>query len=209
MFKRTLSDNTATALAILGTSRVCDGAYLAGGTALALHLGHRISIDLDFFSPTEFDAKGIVDKLGSLGKYESQQQTEKTINGIFNEIKFSYFHYPYTLLSPTVDFNEIALATTEDITAMKLVAITDRGTRKDYIDLYFLAQKYSFEEMFEFYDKKYHLLEANRLTILKSFTYFFDADESEMPMMIKETRWDDVKKFFVQEVKRISKKYLG
>ena len=209
MFTRTLSDNTAAALATLGTSNICNGAYLAGGTALALHLGHRISVDLDFFNPLHFDSHEIVTKLKTLGEYESDQQTEKTINGVFNSVKFSYFYYSSKLVAETVDFEGIKLASLEDIAAMKLVAITGRGTKKDYVDLYFLSNRYTFEEMFGFYDKKYGVLDANMMTLIKSLSYFFDADESEMPVMIKETLWDDVKKFFVQEVKTLSKKYFG
>ena len=208
MFTRTLSDNTATALATLGESKVCKNAYLAGGTALALHLGHRISVDLDFFNPEVFDSHKIVAKLKSLGNYESQQQTENTINGVFNTVKFSYFIYPYKLISPTVNFKGIELASIEDIAAMKLVAITDRGTKKDYIDLYFLAKKYSFEKMFEFYEKKYRLFNQNRLTILKSLTYFFDADESEMPKMIEKIEWDEVKNYFKKTIPPVAKKIL-
>ena len=208
MFTRTLSDNTAAALATLGTSNICNGAYLAGGTALALHLGHRISIDLDFFNPLHFDSHEIMTKLKSLGEYESDQQTKKTINGVFNSVKFSYFYYSYNLIAKTVDFDGIALASLKDIAAMKLVAITDRGTKKDYIDLYFLAQKFSFEEMFDFYEEKYNLIDSNRIIILKSMGYFLDADESEMPVMIEKTNWEEVKAFFISEVRRLSKKYL-
>ncbi|MDA1317446.1 MAG: nucleotidyl transferase AbiEii/AbiGii toxin family protein [bacterium] len=208
MFTRTLSENTAAALATLGKSNICNGAYLAGGTALALHLGHRISVDLDFFNPLNFDSHEIVTKLKSLGDFESDQQTEKTINGIFNSVKFSYFYYSYKLIAKTVDFEGITLASLEDIAAMKLVAITDRGTKKDYIDLYFLAQKYSFEEMFDFYEKKYGLIDTNRMIILKSMGYFIDADESEMPLMIEKINWEEVKAFFISQVLRLSKKYL-
>ena len=208
MFTRTLSDNTATALAILGKSKVCKDAYLAGGTALALHLGHRISVDLDFFNPEVFDSHKIINKLKSLGKYESQQQTKDTINGVFNEVKFSYFIYPYKLIFPTIDFEGIKLASIQDIAAMKLVAVTDRGTKKDFIDLYFLAHTYSFEKMFEFYEKKYRLFNQNRLTILKSLTYFFEADESEMPKMIEKIGWDEVKNYFIKTVPIVAKKIL-
>jgi len=208
MFTRTLSVNTAAALATLGKSKICGGAYLAGGTALALHLGHRISIDLDFFREGEFYSNEIVAGLSRLGKYVPSQQTEKTVNGEFNSVKFSYFYYPYKNIAQTVKLEGIEIANMKDIAAMKLVAITDRGTKKDYIDLYFLAQKYSFEEMFLFYEEKYHLLNQNQITILKSLTYFFDADESEMPVMINKIKWEDVKDYFIKETKNLSKKIL-
>ena len=88
----------------------------------------------------------------------------------------------------------------EDIAAMKLVAITDRGTKKDYVDLYFLSRQYSFEKMFEFYDKKYHLIDSNRIIILKSMGYFIDADESEMPIMINKVDYERFYSVFLIEV---------
>lgn len=91
---------------------------------------------------------------------------------------------------------------------MKLAAITGRGTKKDYIDLYFLAKKYTFEDMFSFYEMKFQMLNANLITILKSMSYFYDADESEMPIMIDKVSWSTVKDFFTGEVKRLSKIYL-
>lgn len=208
MFTRTLSLDTSKALALLSSSKICSNAYLAGGTALALLLGHRISVDLDFFSSTEFDSRAIVESLTSRGKYESLEQTEKTINGVFDNVKFSYFYYPYQLIAQTVDFEGMTLAGTEDIAAMKLVAIIGRGTKKDYIDLYFLSKLHTFEEMFSFYDKKYNLLNANLVTLIKSLSYYFDAEESEMPIMINKVDWDSVKDFFAKEVQRLSKIYL-
>jgi len=208
MFPKTLSENTAKALALLGTSELLSDAYLAGGTALALQLGHRMSIDLDFFTSSPFESNTIVHELAKIGTYCGDQLTERTINGVFNDVKFSYFDYQYKLIKKTNNFEGVKLASCEDIAAMKLVAITDRGTKKDYIDLFFLAKKYSFEEMFGFYEEKYNLIETNRMIILKSMSYYLDADESPMPIMVIDVQWDAVKDFFMKEVRRLSKIYL-
>ncbi|OGK15986.1 hypothetical protein A2690_00845 [Candidatus Roizmanbacteria bacterium RIFCSPHIGHO2_01_FULL_39_12b] len=208
MFPGTLSDNTQNALAILGKSDVLYDAYLAGGSSLALQLGHRLSLDFDFFNEKEFNPQKKEESLKKLGQYEVQVQTDDTMVGVFNTVKFSLFPYNYPLIAPTKVFSEVRLASCEDIAAMKLVAITDRGTKKDYIDLFFLAKTFSFEKMFEFYDKKYHLFAQNKLTVLKSMQYFVDADGSDMPEMLIKTSWEDVKQFMQEETKKLAEKYL-
>jgi predicted nucleotidyltransferase component of viral defense system len=209
MFTGTLSVNAQKALAILGKQIFIKQAYLAGGSALALQLGHRRSIDFDFFTDKEFELKQVKEILRSVGSYKGQQEAPKTIVAEFNQIKFSLFYYPYKLIGQTIQFKEVNLASKDDIAAMKLVAITDRGTKKDYIDLYFLANKcFSFEEMFKYYDKKYHNFEVNKLTLLKALQYFEDAEGSEMPKMIEKISWQEVKKFFEKEAIRLAKNYL-
>ncbi|GAB4218621.1 MAG: hypothetical protein Fur009_0210 [Candidatus Microgenomates bacterium] len=159
MFTRTLSNNAQNTLALLGAKKILpENTYLAGGSSLALQIDHRISIDFDFFTSTNFFTEEIDRKLNEVGRYQKNVQTPKTMVGNFNNIKFSLFYYPYKLISKPLDFLGIKLAQKEDIAAMKLVAITDRGTKKDFIDLYFLAKFYfPIEKMFEFYNKKYQL----------------------------------------------------
>lgn len=209
MFPRTLPDNAQNALALLGKQDFFKTTYLAGGSSLALQLGHRRSIDFDFFTNQTFELIDVKTILNRIGRYTGEHEAPKTMVGRFNEAKFSLFYYPYKLIGKTVDYQGINLANFEDIAAMKLVAITDRGTKKDYIDLYFLANKcFSIEKMFNFYDKKYHNFEVNKVTLLKALQYFEDADGSEMPEMIKKIDWEEIKKFFQKEVIRIAEKYL-
>ncbi len=210
MFPRTLSEHARKTLALLGEKKILPpGTYLAGGSALALHLGHRRSIDFDFFTNIEFETKEVKNKLKKIGKYDEEVETPRTMLGKFNGIKFSLFYYPYNLIRETTPFGEILLASKEDIAAMKLVAITDRGTKKDFIDLYFLATEcFSIEKMFEFYDEKYQNFESNKLTLLKALQYFEDAEKSEMPEMIKKVDWEKVKRFFREETIRLAKKYI-
>lgn len=209
MFSRTLSDHAQNTLALLGKQYFLKSAYMAGGSSLALQLGHRISVDFDFFSESLFELGEVKKELLSIGSYLGSNETPKTIVGVFNDVKFSLFHYPYPLIKKTKNFVGIQLASLADIAAMKLVAITDRGTKKDYIDLYFLAMKcFSIEEMFGYYDKKYHNLDTNKMTLLKALQYFDDANQSGMPDMIIKIDWEKVKDFFRKEVVLLAEKYL-
>jgi len=209
MFPATLSVSAQDTLALLGNHNFFKTTYLAGGSCLALQLGHRKSIDFDFFTSKPFELVEVITILSGIGKYDGEYETPRTLVGKFNQIKFSLFYYPYELIDKVVVYQGIDLAGLKDIAAMKLVAITDRGTKKDYVDLYFLANKcFSIEEMFNFYDMKYHNFEINKMTLLKSLQYFEDADESEMPVMVEKLDWDKVKEFFEKETVKLAKKYL-
>jgi predicted nucleotidyltransferase component of viral defense system len=209
MFPNTLLPDAQKTLALLGKQNFLKKAYLAGDSALALQLGHRRSIDFDFFTSEEFETSYIRKELKKIGTYETEFETPKTMVGVFNKVKFSYFYYPYNLIRKTTDFLGINLASIEDIAAMKLVAITDRGTKKDFVDLYFLAKEcFSLENMFGFYDEKYHLLSSNLLTLLKALSYFDDAEKSEMPEMLKKASWEEVKEFLQKETIRLARKYI-
>ena len=92
---------------------------------------------------------------------------------------------------------------------MKLAAIMDRGTKKDFIDLYFLIKKgFVLEDALKYYDKKYKALANNIYSITISLSYFSDAEYSDMPQMIDKVSWDEVKAFFEKEAIRLGKKYL-
>lgn len=209
MFTKTLSGSAQDSLAVLGKSGLFKAAYLAGGSALALHLGHRYSLDFDFFASQSFDAKELVIKLSQLGDFKKETIQSETILGVFNEIKFSFFYYRYSLIKKPGWFLELSVADPADIAAMKIAAIVDRGTKRDFVDLYFLIkEKYTAEGILNFYNKKYKKLSENIYSILKSLRYFEDAEESEMPRMIKRVSWEEVKRFFEKETVRLGKKYL-
>lgn len=211
MFTAVLSKSAKNALALLGKNKVLPKkTYLAGGSALALHFGHRISVDFDFFTPSSFKGKDIVKKLNKFGIFVFQEAAEKnTLLGLFEKVKFSLFLYEYPLVFKPVNFLGITVADPKDIAAMKLAAIMDRGTKKDFIDVYFLIKKgVSIENAFEYYDKKYGMLANNLYSLLKGFAYFDDAENLEMPEMIDKISWDEVKKFFRKEVVRLAEKYI-
>jgi len=211
MFTTVLSKNAQNALALLGKSNILpEETYLAGGSALALHYGHRISVDFDFFTPTYFKGRDIVKKLEKIGKFVFQEASEKnTLLGLFEDVKFSLFLYEYPLVFKPTEYLGIMLADPKDIAAMKLAAVMDRGTKKDFIDLYFLNKnKVSIEQAFEYYDKKYKNLANNIYSLVKSLSYFDDAEKLEMPDMIEKISWEEIKDFFRKEVVKIAKKYI-
>lgn len=206
MFTETLFGNTKSALAILGKSHLMDNAYLAGGTAAALQLGHRISVDLDFFTPEEFDAKELTRSLEKIGKFKLDRQSWGTILGDFEKVKFSIFVYKYPVLFPFKSLFELHIIDLRDIAAMKIDAISTRGIRRDFVDLYFICQKgISLDRILTFYDRKYGTLASNIVHIQKSLVYFIDADATAMPKMIKEAEWVEIKRYFEKEVRKLAR----
>lgn len=204
MFTETLFGNTKKALAVLGKSHLMSKAYLAGGTACALQIGHRISVDLDFFTPEEFDAKELGRTLEKIGRFKLDKQSWGTILGDFEKVKFSVFVYKYPVLVPFKSLFDINILDLRDIAAMKIDAISTRGIRRDFIDLYFICQKgISLKEILSLYDRKYGTLASNLVHIQKSLVYFVDAEMAAMPKMLKEVAWGKVKKYFEDEVKRL------
>lgn len=209
MFTNTLPENAQKALALLGKHPQPPGVYLAGGSGLALHLGHRISLDFDFFTPKHFRADKIAQELASIGSFKLETTGKDTLLGTFEEVKYSLFHYKYPLIAKTIKFNGINLAGPKDIAAMKIAAVSDRGTKKDFTDLFVLSQKgISLEDCFDYYNQKYGVLTNNIYTIIKSLVYFEDAKNTPMPRMLVNFNWETIQKFFEKEALRLAKKYL-
>ena len=130
---------------------------------------------------------------------------------IWAKLVSACFFYPYPLLFKTHKFLGIEIADIKDIAAMKISAIGDRGTKRDFIDLYFIlneAKVLTLEEAFKLYDKKFKVLSQNKIYLLKSLVYFDNADKDKSPKMIKKVSWQKVKKFFISEQKKLIKKLL-
>lgn len=100
------------------------------------------------------------------------------------------------------------MASLADISAMKIAAISERGTKRDFVDLYFILQKVPLSQVLTFYDKKYKKLASNLVHIRKSLVYFDDAEEEAMPKMLEKVSWPKIKKFFEKEIQKISQKLL-
>ena len=193
MHLETISSETKRILAKIAKSKIAREFYLAGGTALALQLGHRQSIDLDWFLKYPFSNSEIKKGLAALGKFQLDNEAEGTINGLLDGVRVSFFYYDYDLLFPLVNFEGANLADERDIAAMKIDAVSSRGSKKDFIDLYFLLERYKLEELIGFFEKKYADIKYNKLHILKSLIYFDDAQDEPMPIMLKQTEWNKVK----------------
>ena len=167
--------------------------YLAGGTGLALYLGHRQSFDFDFFIPTDFDTSQIVNILTGLGKYERGNEERNTVNGLLNGVRVSFLGYKYDIIDEFSHYQSIRLAGIRDIASMKLEAIAGRGSKKDFVDMYFILNQFTLEQIFSFHVLKYGVGLSNQYNHLKSLVYFNDADEEAMPLMTSPLKWDKVK----------------
>lgn len=205
MFTKVLHKNIQDVLELLGKSEVLDNSYLGGGTAAALHLGHRISVDLDFFTYDDFEPRIKAKEISKIGNFKLEQASKKTILGNLEGIRFSLFFYPYPVLFPFSNFRGIKILHIKDIGAMKIDAIATIGLKRDFIDLYFICKEIPLNNLLYIYDKKYKKLAMNLVHIKKSLVYFSDAESDEMPYMLKEITWDRVKKFFEEEVKKLYK----
>jgi hypothetical protein len=177
--------------------------YLAGGTSLALQIGHRKSIDLDLFGTVEADDISIADTLKSFGNIQLIKKTANIYIYIVNGIKVDIVNYSYPWIDAACIEDQLRLAGKRDIAAMKLAAITGRGSRKDFVDLYFLLQEFSLREMLSFYNQKYD--DGSSFLVLKSLTYFNDAELDPQLHMLKKADWNKVKQSMVNSVESFLK----
>ena len=175
---------------------------LVGGTALALQIGHRKSIDLDLFGEVDFENLDKITTFKNFGKV-TVLSTSKNINIYsIDKVKVDFVNYSYPWLKDQKLIDGIRLADIDDIAAMKLAAITGRGSRKDFIDIYFLLQEYSLRELLGFYKKKY--FDASEYLVLKSLTYFDDAEDDLDVNMIEKISWCKIKEYILKSVEKTS-----
>ncbi|HOV80640.1 MAG TPA: nucleotidyl transferase AbiEii/AbiGii toxin family protein [Bacillota bacterium] len=182
------------------------GFYLAGGTAVALHLGHRISEDFDFFTPHDFDVSSLRDELHGAGEFILTDMKKGTLHGIFNNVKVSFLFYAPRLAFPAHIFSGCPVADLRDLAPIKLDAIGSRGSKKDFIDIYFIStEAIPLKEIFDLYKKKYSYLQINIKHLIMSLTYFEDADRSrdEIIMLKKTAKWPEIKKYFEKQAAAI------
>jgi len=164
---------------------------LVGGTSLALQIGHRKSIDIDLFGNLQVEYENLIDELKTIGEVVPLKNSKNIHSLLINDIKVDIVNYEYKWLENKIIHENIYLATIQDIAAMKLNAIIGRGSKKDFIDLFFILKHYSLSEIFKFYDDKYH--DGSSFLVLKSLTYFEDAEIEEMPYMFSDVTWQTVK----------------
>lgn len=177
---------------------------LVSGTALALQLGHRNSIDLDFLGNFQNSHIDFLNVFNNEGLAVDSLQNTKSIHVFDIEgVKVDIVNYPYGWLEDPIEEDGIKLSGLKDIAAMKLAAITNRGTKKDFVDMYFLLQQFSLNEMLEYYKIKYN---TNSIyNVIRSLVYFADAESDPMPKMYIPAMWDEVKSFIKESIEKISK----
>jgi predicted nucleotidyltransferase component of viral defense system len=186
------------------------GFYLAGGTALALQIGHRTSIDFDFYTEKKFDSQKLYKLLEKkLKRVTLLGKDEDTLLVRIQNVSASFFRYPYPLIFPPIQRKDFPpLASKEDIAAMKIIAISERGTKRDFIDIYFLLKEFSLEKILNWVKKKYP--NFNIYIALRALTYFADAEEKQKRRLYLtySVSWSKIKKFLIEEVKKYQEKWL-
>lgn len=201
MFEETLHTKTKSILKNIGSFASEKNLYLAGGTALALQLGHRLSVDLDFFSQEDLDTKKLKKDLSESGfKYKINNETTGTLELVMDDVKISFMEYRYPLLKDFEIFEKNKLASVLDIAAMKVTAISSRGSKKDFVDIWMILQKYEPVEIFDAVRKKYQNANYSTAHLLKSLTYFKDAESDPDPRLVVETNWEEIKKDITEKI---------
>ena len=187
--------------------------YLAGDTGLALHLGHRFSIDLDFFSPhagaVGADQRAILRETLEDPTLSIIFDKEATFAATWRGVGLSFFRlHLYPLVQPAVLVAGLPVASLEEIGAMKMAAIIDRGARKDLVDLYFILQEVPIERLFEVSAIKYARVRAFAMSATRALAYFEDAEALPMPRMIDRTPWPVMKRFLERQALEAGRKRL-
>jgi predicted nucleotidyltransferase component of viral defense system len=171
---------------------------LVGGTSLALQIGHRNSIDIDLFGEEEINSDEFISILNNFGKTEVSKSSKNILITDVDGVKVDFVNYQYQLLEKPFEIDGIRMVSKQDIAAMKLNAIAGRGSKKDFIDLYFLLNEFSLKQMLDFYLQKY--FDGSEFMVLKSLTYFTEADEQPQPKMLLDFNWEACKEKIIEEV---------
>lgn len=148
MLEKVLSKEAKGCLALLKEAKVLKNFYLAGRTGLALQLQHRTSVDLDFFSSKKFNLHTLIQKLKKTESFSLEREEEDTLIVFINKVKVSFFVYDYPLLYSPKKIEGISVADARDIGCMKISAISSRGSKKDFVDLFFICQKITPSQLF-------------------------------------------------------------
>ncbi len=185
--------------------------FLVGGTALALHLGHRISFDIDLFTTRDFNTQSLFIKLDARFSISDVTESNNTLNfnitypeNSHNVIKVDLIKYAYPLINPIQRMNNIRLLSIEDIIPMKLSAIAGRGSKRDFYDIFYLLRIYSLKQMFDLFEKKFPTV--NTFYVVKSLTYFEDAELEANPQTIEPVDWEEIKHTIIANVNAFAKK---
>lgn len=177
---------------------------VAGDTGLALRLGHRVSEDLDFFRTDKISPLGLHDVFREIGQYETLQESEHTLTVIISGTKLSFFRVKDPFLFKPDPYGFFVIADVRDIALMKLAAVSGRGSRKDFVDLFTIVRSgIGLQELFSLLPKKYGHSRTNTYHILKSLTYFEDAEKEPMPVMLEPFNWKECKAFFIREAQAL------
>lgn len=190
---------------------IADEFYLAGRTALALQLGHRLSVDLDFFSPTQSDIPTLTQIIQQALKGFSPVLADRSWGNLVllaGDIRVGFYGYGYELVRPLLKIETFSLASVEDIGLMKLDALLARASRKDFHDLYSICQRVSLRELLNLAPLKYPYVRDFEAQAARHMTYF-DRAEQEAPVpLIEQADWEQVKAWFRAQAKELADSWL-
>ena len=198
LYLETVESSTLELLKKLQRLPVLEQTRLVGGTALALQLGHRKSIDLDFFGTVDCEAEYLRESIAGIASLTILKESPHIHIYIVDGIKVDIVNYKYPWLDDVVLEQGLRLASVSDIAAMKITAIIGRGTKKDFIDIAFLLHHFSLEEILHFYVAKYN--DSSVFMAMKSLAYFDDAEADPMPDMFVNQSWQQVKAYILSKI---------
>ena len=170
------------------------GAYLAGGLAVALQLGHRVSADFDWFTANTIPPDRLLGDIAATGlPVVVRQNDEGTFLGQVDGLEYSVFRYRYRVVGPTRKVEGCLVASLEDIGAMKLAAICQRSVKRDYVDLHAIltSGRVSVGDLVNAWNRKYPGKDVG--FALRALVYFADVDKARMPEMLERTTWAAIK----------------
>ena len=196
---QTVLPDTLELLRVLMRQPLLSDMRLVGGTSLALQYGHRRSVDLDFFGHTTEDVEELTSMMKDCAENMVRGNCTKRIKAYYlNNIKVDVVNYDYPWIDKPVVEEGLRLASPKDIAAMKVNAVIGRGTKKDFVDMYFLLKHYSFDDLIRFYLQKY--TDGSEYRALLSMSYFADADPQPMPYMFQPVEWHSIKSQILHQV---------
>jgi hypothetical protein len=197
---RTIEPDTLGLLKGLSSEPVLAEHFLVGGTSLALQMGHRKSIDLDLFTHQPFETESVLESLGQTYQVQPLTVTNTICISVIEGIKVDFVHFRYPFAFPLIEVDGVRLADKRDIAPMKLDAVTKRGSKKDFYDMYYLFEEFTPQQVLDWYGQMFR--HSTSFHVIRSLTYFEDAETSEMPFVFdKKLTWDKVKKRLVSVVK--------
>lgn len=213
MFEGTLPESTRAILRRLSPIVTREGFYLAGGSGLALQISHKISEDLDFFSQSYFDPSFLLSLVREGAKALEEIRIERdTLIIILDGVRLSFYRYEVPLLFEPIMYEQLKVADWRDIAAEKFKTIAQRGLKKDFYDLYAVLQsgRISIEEIVSLLKKRFESTGLNLYHVLRSLTYFEDADKEPDPKLIERQgySWDAVKSFFLKNIKEFERSLI-
>lgn len=210
LFWNTITENMRQVLHHFSHTGMGARFYLAGGTALSLQIGHRRSVDLDFFSPTEDIPTSRPRLEESLTPFQPTLADSSWGNLVYlvNGVRVGFYGYGFPLVTNLVESEDARLASIEDIALMKLDTLLSRAARKDFYDLYFICQQIPLRTLLDLAPLKYASIRDFEAQTVKRLVYFENAEADPDPVFIQPVSWASVKTFFFQQAKEIASNWL-